>query len=57
MAMPKKRMTATRSGARRSQLAMTRPAMTRCANCQATVRPHTVCEKCGFYRGKQLVAA
>jgi large subunit ribosomal protein L32 len=54
MAMPKKRMTATRSGARRSQLALTRPAMTRCANCQATIRPHTVCEKCGYYRGKQV---
>jgi len=54
MAQPKKQMSRTRSGNRRSQLAMTRPAMTTCTHCGASIAPHTVCAKCGHYRGKKI---
>lgn len=54
MAMPKKQMTRTRSGNRRSQLALKRPATTVCSHCRAVIKPHTVCAKCGYYRGKKV---
>lgn len=56
MAMPKKQMTRTRSGNRRSHLAMKRPATNVCTNCKAVVRPHTVCAQCGYYRGEKVTA-
>jgi large subunit ribosomal protein L32 len=54
MAQPKKQMTRTRSGARRAHQALTRPALTVCPTCKAEVRPHTVCAKCGSYRGQKV---
>lgn len=54
MAQPKKQMTRTRSGNRRSHLALARPAMTVCSNCKAAIKPHVVCAKCGFYRGEKV---
>jgi large subunit ribosomal protein L32 len=26
-----------------------------CSNCGAMRRPHTICPKCGFYDGKEVV--
>ena len=54
MAMPKKQMTSTRSGNRRSQIKQLRPTTALCTNCQTTIKPHTVCPKCGFYRGQKI---
>lgn len=54
MATPKKQMSRTRSGNRRSHLALTRPATATCSHCQAINKPHTVCDQCGYYRGKKL---
>ncbi len=55
MAMPKKQMTSTRSGNRRSQIGLKRPATTTCSHCQTITKPHTVCAKCGYYRGKKII--
>ena len=27
----------------------------RCSHCGAIVKPHTVCKKCGYYDGKQVI--
>ncbi|MFA6082005.1 MAG: 50S ribosomal protein L32 [Patescibacteria group bacterium] len=56
MAMPKKRMSHMRSGTRRSQLSATLPTVMFCPNCHAPRQSHAVCENCGQYRGKQVVA-
>jgi large subunit ribosomal protein L32 len=55
MAEPKKRMTSTRSGARRSHDALLRKSLVSCSNCKQSVPPHTVCQNCGFYRGKKVL--
>lgn len=26
-----------------------------CSNCQATVTPHTVCQECGYFKGRQVL--
>jgi len=55
MAEPKKRLTSTRSGNRRSHLHLTSPAIGICTNCKADVKPHSACLKCGYYKGKQVL--
>lgn len=54
MAVPKKKMTSTRSGSRRAHKRATRPATTICSHCKAIIRPHIVCPKCGYYRGQKV---
>jgi large subunit ribosomal protein L32 len=57
MPVPKKRMSATRSGNRRSQDAIKNMQSTVCGNCQATILPHMVCAACGFYKGERVLPA
>ena len=26
-----------------------------CNNCQATVMPHTVCQECGYFKGRKVI--
>lgn len=57
MAVPKRRMSKSRSRMRRAQHdRITSPTLSSCSNCGAPVRPHHVCNDCGQYRGKQIIA-
>ena len=40
---------------RRSHNALTAVGTTKCPNCGEAIRPHRVCPKCGFYKGKEEV--
>ncbi len=40
---------------RRSHHALVPTNFAKCENCQALKRGHTVCSKCGFYRGKKVL--
>jgi large subunit ribosomal protein L32 len=55
MPQPKKRLSHTRSGNRRSHLKLQSVAVTSCSNCHTPVSPHTVCLNCGYYRGKRAI--
>lgn len=55
MAEPKKRLTATRSGNRQSHDALKKISLSNCPKCKAKVAPHTVCQNCGFYKGKKVL--
>lgn len=55
MAEPKKRLTSTRSGNRRSHLALNRPKLALCRKCKNPVLPHRVCPTCGFYRNQNIL--
>ena len=55
MAVPKRRQSKSRRDKRRSQDALTAPTWTTCGNCNEIVRPHHVCEQCGFYKGKKII--
>ena len=34
---------------------ITPAALTSCAKCGKSIRPHTVCKFCGYYKGKEFV--
>ena len=58
MAVPKKRMSRSRTAKRRANWdIITVPTLTTCPACQAPARPHRVCGACGKYRGMQVLAA
>jgi len=40
---------------RRSHHALLATSFSKCANCQAPKRRHTVCPSCGYYRGKKVL--
>ena len=55
MAHPKHKHSKTRRDKRRTHDKAEIPALTRCSNCGATVKLHTICGECGHYRGKQVI--
>lgn len=55
MAEPKKRLTSTRSGNRRSHLALASLKLTKCQQCAEPVPSHQVCPVCGTYKGKKVI--
>lgn len=51
---PKRRHSIARKGKRRAgiKLAVTKSVI--CKNCLSTYISHTICDKCGYYKGKQV---
>ncbi|GJM20255.1 MAG: 50S ribosomal protein L32 [Planctomycetota bacterium] len=56
MAVPKHRTSKARKRKRRSHLALKEPASSSCERCGANKVPHAVCESCGYYRGRNVLA-
>jgi large subunit ribosomal protein L32 len=52
MAVPKKRTSRSVRNMRRSHLALTGLNFSKCPNCGSPKLPHSVCESCGFYKGR-----
>ncbi len=52
---PKKRHSRARQGKRRASIKLVTPGFNTCPNCKNVTYPHTVCKKCGFYNGKQII--
>ena len=52
--VPKKKTSPSRRNQRRSHDSLKVTSGTTCTNCQATIHCHTMCESCGFYKGKQV---
>ncbi|MDP2638285.1 MAG: 50S ribosomal protein L32 [Candidatus Levybacteria bacterium] len=52
---PKKRHSRARQGKRRASIKLNAPKSTSCPNCKAVMLTHTVCKKCGFYKGRQIL--
>jgi len=55
MAVPKRKTSKHRKRKRRSHLALSAPALSKCARCGTTIKPHTVCDSCGHYRGTEVL--
>ncbi|MGM0619514.1 MAG: 50S ribosomal protein L32 [Bacteroidota bacterium] len=55
MAHPKSRISKSRRDKRRTHYKASLPTLATCSNCGATVRYHTICPDCGYYRGKQVI--
>ncbi|MCM2280846.1 MAG: 50S ribosomal protein L32 [Bdellovibrionaceae bacterium] len=57
MPTPKKRLTRSRRGKRRSHDFLVARTVVKCANCGALAMPHHVCASCGYYKGEEVVTA
>lgn len=55
MAVPKKKISASRRGQRRSHDSLAAVNAAVCANCGEMVRPHNMCTACNTYNGKQVL--
>ena len=55
MGLPSKRRTTSSKHRRASHFATGPIVLVKCANCNAQVRPHHVCLKCGTYQGRVLI--
>ena len=55
MAVPKRKISKSRRGMRRSHDALSAPAQSRCPQCEAPKPPHRICPSCGTYRGREVV--
>lgn len=56
MAVPFRRTSKTKKRMRRTHLKKSVPGMITCPNCGATLKPHRVCTKCGYYKNKEVIA-
>ncbi len=55
MPVPKKRTSKSKNRTRRAHHALKAVGMSICPNCNTAKFPHSVCEACGHYRGKQVI--
>lgn len=55
MAEPKKRLTSTRSGNRRSQIKAKKTSLAVCSKCNSKLIPHRICPNCGYYKGNDIL--
>ena len=55
MAVPKRKITKSRRGMRRSHDALRSVNSTECSNCGELKLPHHVCKSCGYYAKKEIV--
>lgn len=57
MAVPKKKVSPSRRGMRRSHQALRTEAHNECSNCGELKRPHHICGHCGHYNGREVLQA
>lgn len=56
MAVPKRKTSRARTRHRKAQWKKAHaPTVGVCPRCKAARRPHTVCQECGFYGGRQVL--
>ena len=56
MAVPKKKMSRSRTRQRKAQWKVSSPTLATCAQCGAKHIPHRVCKECGSYNGREIIA-
>ena len=56
MATPKKRKSLMRRIRARAQSFVTLPNVVKCENCSSSRLPHHMCNNCGWYNGKCIIA-
>ncbi len=55
MAVPRNRLSKSRTGNHRAHHAKKPIRVSSCPNCQAARLPHTACLSCGHYRGRSVM--
>jgi large subunit ribosomal protein L32 len=54
--LPKRKISKGRRDRRRIHDQLSPIALVMCDNCGEAKRPHTVCKKCGVYKGREIIA-
>jgi large subunit ribosomal protein L32 len=57
MAVPKKKMSRSRTRQRKAAWKVSRPTAVACEQCGKPKLPHRACRECGFYKGREVVKA
>jgi large subunit ribosomal protein L32 len=57
MAVPKKKMSRSRTRQRKAAWKVARPTMVNCEQCGKPKLPHRACRECGTYSGREVVEA
>lgn len=55
MAVPKRKISKARKGTRSNHHALTPVSLRQCSRCSRPVKPHTICNNCGHYRGRMII--
>jgi len=55
MAVPRHRHTRSSVGQRRMHIFIKPASLTTCKKCSKPVRPHVICQYCGYYKGKEFI--
>ncbi len=55
MAVPFRRTSKTRKRMRRTHFKLGVPGLVTCPHCGALIPAHTVCPKCGYYKGEKVI--
>ncbi len=55
MAVPKKKMSRSRTRRRKASWRLARPASVACERCGKPKLPHRACRECGTYAGREVV--
>ena len=55
MPVPKKRTSRSKNRSRRAHHALKASGSSVCPNCGSVKFPHSVCDSCGHYKGKQVI--
>ena len=56
MPTPKKRTSKSKKGMRRAHDHLKVPTYSECPECHEVKRPHHVCQNCGYYKDKEVIA-
>ena len=56
MPNPKRRHSQARTSKRRSHDHLTAQSLSECPNCHERKLPHRACLKCGYYKGREVIA-
>ncbi len=57
MANPKRRHSKARKNKRRAHDHLTGPTLSECPHCHEMKLPHRACPRCGYYKGREVMAA
>lgn len=55
MSIPPRRRSSSRRDQRRMHIFLKNPSLTVCSKCKSKVLPHTVCQNCGYYNGREVI--
>lgn len=53
--LPKRKLSKGRRDRRRAHDSLKTPNLVQCSNCGEMRLPHTVCDNCGYYQGREII--